>query len=405
MKYSRFLILILLCSCFIKLPTEPESNLVIRKIRADANFFDCDMLSNLNGIYEVVLGESIFGNEVAVVCHNNSINIYSSQDVVYASNTIYHINDSIICEGYYRIVRSGFGENITLVSTSKLGAKSFIDSGKAENITFKGKSSKGKAIEIRKVKQFQKSYEQFSIIGHRGGGRNSDRLGFAENSIEIIQHSQALGATAVEIDIKRTRDGEIILFHDDTFSPRTVQGAYLLGSVDNFDLKQIKLFGRLVNGETIPTLEEALNYIIDSTSLSLVWIDVKDKLTVNQIIQIQLNAVSYAKLKNRNVQILFGIPNVEILNAYSNQNISKTNDILIELSLETAMKYDNCKVWAPRWTNNVNNSDISNFKSQGSGKIVFVWTVDVKEYITKYVNEKNVDGILSNYPSLVAGIY
>ena len=47
---------------------------------------------------------------------------------------------------------------------------------------------------------------------------------------------------------------ELILFHDDSFSPRTVQGAYLLGKVENYDLEQITSLGKLIYGERIPTL-------------------------------------------------------------------------------------------------------------------------------------------------------
>ncbi|MCK7516839.1 MAG: hypothetical protein MZV64_03520 [Ignavibacteriales bacterium] len=103
----------------------------------------------------------------------------------------------------------------------------------------------------------------------------------------MIIHSPIMGATGIEIDVKRTRDGQLIVFHDDTFSPRTVKGAYLLGSVEDYDLNQIKAFGQLINGETIPTLSEALRAVIDRTKLSLVWLDLKDASNVDETIRIQ----------------------------------------------------------------------------------------------------------------------
>jgi len=36
--------------------------------------------------------------------------------------------------------------------------------------------------------------------------------------------------------------------------------------------------------------------------------------------------------------------------------------------------------------------------------LVFTWTLDVKEYIQDYLYDNEVDGILSNYPSLVIGM-
>ena len=39
-----------------------------------------------------------------------------------------------------------------------------------------------------------------------------------------------------------------------------------------------------------------------------------------------------------------------------------------------------------------------------SGEKIFVWTLDVRDFIFDFLKSDNVDGILSNYPSLVAGI-
>ena len=42
---------------------------------------------------------------------------------------------------------------------------------------------------------------------------------------------------------------------------------------------------------------------------------------------------------------------------------------------------------------------------QAAGRKAFVWTLDVPEYIAQFTNEGLFDGILSNYPSLVAYNY
>lgn len=48
------------------------------------------------------------------------------------------------------------------------------------------------------------------LIAHRGGRRG------AENSIDALIHAARLGADAVECDLRRTRDGVPVIFHDDT---------------------------------------------------------------------------------------------------------------------------------------------------------------------------------------------
>ncbi|MCK7516838.1 MAG: hypothetical protein MZV64_03515 [Ignavibacteriales bacterium] len=40
-----------------------------------------------------------------------------------------------------------------------------------------------------------------------------------------------------------------------------------------------------------------------------------------------------------------------------------------------------------------------------AGKKVIVWTLDVRDYIEDFLVNGEVDGAVTNYPSLVAGIY
>jgi glycerophosphoryl diester phosphodiesterase len=216
----------------------------------------------------------------------------------------------------------------------------------------------------------------------------------------MIGHAALLGATGVEIDVRPTRDAQVIVFHDDTFSPRTVQGSYLLGRVDHFDLNQIRLLGRLINGEPIPTLEEALDYVVGHTALSVVWIDLKNPGILDRVIRAQSEATDAARKAGRSLTILLGIPTPEILAAYNGSALRSTTDILIEYDIEAALSIPNCRVWAPRWTTSITSQDVE--RMHGAGKLVFTWTVDLREPVIDFL--PRIDGILSNYPSLVAGL-
>ena len=48
------------------------------------------------------------------------------------------------------------------------------------------------------------------IVGHRGAPRRG-----RENSIESLDWAESLGVDAVEFDLRQTRDGEAVLFHDE----------------------------------------------------------------------------------------------------------------------------------------------------------------------------------------------
>ncbi|MCJ7553780.1 MAG: hypothetical protein MUO34_07840, partial [Ignavibacteriaceae bacterium] len=170
------------------------------------------------------------------------------------------------------------------------------------------------------------------------------------------------------------------------------------------DLAQIRTFGRLIYGENIPTLEEALREVIENTMLDFVWIDVKDPGIVGKVTELQYEAIYLAEVNNRSsLTIVLGIPNQEILNSYLT-NKQRETPVLIELDINTALRDDiNCVVWAPRWTTDISLKDISDAKN--SNKKVIIWTLDVHEYIQEFLFNSDVDGILSNYPSLISGMY
>lgn len=48
------------------------------------------------------------------------------------------------------------------------------------------------------------------IVGHRGAPRRA-----RENTIESLDWAESLGADAVEFDLRQTREGEAVLFHDE----------------------------------------------------------------------------------------------------------------------------------------------------------------------------------------------
>lgn len=98
------------------------------------------------------------------------------------------------------------------------------------------------------------------IIGHRGAAAEAP-----ENTLAAIRQADLSGARWVELDVKLTRDGAPILFHDDRLE-RTSDGT---GPVRERTLDELRgldaggWFDRRFTGEPIPTLEEALDLCLD----------------------------------------------------------------------------------------------------------------------------------------------
>ncbi len=101
------------------------------------------------------------------------------------------------------------------------------------------------------------------IIGHRGAA------GLAlENSPDSIRAALDYNIDAIEFDIHRTRDGQLIVLHD-SHTGRIAEKRVLVNAKTLDELRALKL----KNGQQLPTLEE-LFQLIGSTKP--VVIDIKD---------------------------------------------------------------------------------------------------------------------------------
>jgi glycerophosphoryl diester phosphodiesterase len=87
------------------------------------------------------------------------------------------------------------------------------------------------------------------LVGHRGL-----RGVASENSLEAIAAAQAAGAHGVEIDVRPTREGTLVLMHDRTLARTAGGDARCVASLDDAALAEVRLAG----GERIPSLAEAL---------------------------------------------------------------------------------------------------------------------------------------------------
>ncbi|MDR1009614.1 MAG: glycerophosphodiester phosphodiesterase family protein [Opitutaceae bacterium] len=103
------------------------------------------------------------------------------------------------------------------------------------------------------------------VASHRGDWRNAP-----ENSVDAIEKAIALGVDIVEIDLARTKDGELVLMHDRAVD-RTTTGK---GKVSALTLAEIKAL-RLRNGaghatvHRVPTLREAMLAAKDRVLINL----------------------------------------------------------------------------------------------------------------------------------------
>lgn len=98
------------------------------------------------------------------------------------------------------------------------------------------------------------------IIGHRGCAAYAP-----ENTLEGINTAADMGVEWVELDVKLSKDGVPIIFHDDTLE-RTTNGYGAVAEktcAELMDLECGSWFGESFSGIKIPTLEEAIDVLLD----------------------------------------------------------------------------------------------------------------------------------------------
>lgn len=414
MKNTIIILLIVFTAC------QKEYNAPIPNIKWDlfesstAIPLNHSSVKSIEGVYKVINGQEDFGDEVVVkssfIKENADtvykISVFCRTDISFFICDGKHIDSTILLYGYWRkmintetgtvrfTIKSYRGANQILSTTPVIAKDSILIEGlfgESENIPDRG-------IMLSFDRPLMRN-DSFQILAHRGGGRTADKLNVSENSIEIIKRSSQFGSTGVEIDIRLTSDGIPILYHDNTLNLRLIKPNGLTGDIENYSYAQLNGLVRLINGEKIPTLREALDAVIYNTSLEFVWLDTKYSGSLQVIRSIQEEYIQKALLAGRQLKIFIGLPTVEQKDNFLNLANYSLIPSVCELSIDETRTV-NALIWAPRWTLGIQSVEVAKMHSEGRKCIA--WTMDVPEYIEQFINQGDFDGILTNYPSIVA---
>lgn len=362
----------------------------------------------IEGIYSVESGSDNFGRNVVIKFTGNTFSIFTGKNFAYFVLKGGVKDSSIVFEGYWRFAQdSKTGLAILRLDATEGGKQIMKNSTPNSSFILRGSFGDGNnstqnELILRYVRPINKSKIDFKILAHRGGGRNLDQLPESENSLGMMQIAENFGANGIEIDVRLTNDNVPIIYHDENLSPRLVVGEFAIGPIKNYSYAHLLTLCRLKNGELIPTLKEALETVINKTNLSVVWLDVKDPAAIPQIIELQKEYVNLAIAAGRKLEILIGLPDDTAVEEFQKQHNFQNAASLCELEFDTVLK-TNSLVWAPAWTRGPMIDEVS--RMRGLGKRVFFWTLDGPEFIKVFLDEDAADGILSNYPSIVAYEY
>ena len=103
-------------------------------------------------------------------------------------------------------------------------------------------------------------------VAHRGASGN-----YPENTLRAFQMALDIGVDEIELDLRATRDGHLVVMHDATVD-RTTDGTGAVGELTLAEIKALdagRVFGERFRGERVPTWEEALDLIQGKVRLNV----------------------------------------------------------------------------------------------------------------------------------------
>lgn len=374
-----------------------------------------DQTKLVDGVYAVDLGKEIFGDSVVVAQSGNRITMYSgvkSGYVVFQAGTL---DSVVLLVGYWKYQNSEQTGLAQGYIKREEGAAWIVGNGQGTAPTERvirmaigdNNTAPTQQLKLRFVRPFsqkaQSDRENFYIIGHRCAGRMSDGLPASENTIELALRAEELGCNSLEVDVRKSKDGVLFLYHDATINPRLIRKNTLVGATEDYTWKVLQSEVTLLLGEKMPTLEDFLNAVIEKTNIKFVYLDTKtvgDNI-IADMVPIQKRALDKAASLGRKLEIYIGVPNTDLLEEL--KTVQATTGVvpsLIETSPEDCIAVDG-KVWSPRWSDGTQTSKVQELQAQG--RLAVTWTIDLPIYIQQFLNEPTgrFNGFLTNYPMLV----
>ena len=216
----------------------------------------------------------------------------------------------------------------------------------------------------------------FLKVGHRGASAYE-----IENTIESFSKALELGVNAVELDARQSKDGKLILSHDETLKR-------LFGSDISMSQATLKELKQLTDNKIL-TLEEALRFL--DSKVDKILVELKETGYEKKV----LDVIMKEKLLNRTIIVSFHEATLAAVRSLHH----KIETGLIYARLRNpvdAAKRMGAGYLLPLYrfvhTRDVEKAHENNLK-------VIVWTINTKKEAREY-RAKGVDGIVSDKPDI-----
>ena len=239
--------------------------------------------------------------------------------------------------------------------------------------------------------------EKTKVWAHRGAS------GYApENTLDAFRKAVEMGADGIELDVQMTKDGELVVIHDETID-RVSNGK---GWVKDYTYEELKKFNfnkthLEYTKEEIPTLEQVY-LLIKPTNL-----------TIN--VEIKTGIVFYPGIEGRVLELTerLGMKERVIYSSFNHYTIRKIKES--DPQAKTGMLYEDGITDAVDYACDIVKADAlhpSGYnvlypgfldKCRERNRQLHVWTIN-EEKDMRMLCEAGVDAMITNYPDIAKKI-
>ncbi|SMF81122.1 glycerophosphoryl diester phosphodiesterase [Paenibacillus uliginis N3/975] len=222
-----------------------------------------------------------------------------------------------------------------------------------------------------------------------------------ENTMAAFRKALELGATGIETDVQMTKDGKLVLIHDETVLRTTGEQ----GFVKDYTFEEIQKldagswFSEEFRGERLPALEELLELT-------------KDRGTIVNI-ELKNGSIQYPELEEKVIASIrsFGMEDRVVISSFNHYSLVKCKSIAPEIRTGILYVEGLYKAWEygqsvgadalhalkyavlPEWVE----------EAKACGIVYHPWTVNEPEEMKRLIAAK-VAGIITDYPDRLDGL-
>jgi glycerophosphoryl diester phosphodiesterase len=373
------------------------------------------------GIFNTEAGGDVFGGQMAVRTAPGTISLLTDKNAGFAPLQAACLPDrSVVLEGYWQYPTRADTGLVRLFVDPPAMADALCNGQtptastdlKLDGVYGNGDDFPDIPFTLGWNHELKPFRGTFFTVAHHGACEITDHCGASPNTLESVRLAERIGSNAAELDIRVTRDGIPIFFHDPGLSGDLVQGAFCHGQVADLSLAEIRGSCRAQYGEVIPTAQEMLDMMVAQTELEGVYLDMKVPEGVLPVARIASKIVTDLRMRNTNTDPnddrhfspVIGIPAEDVLNAWHAAKATLMQEgleippCLVEYDPDIVIAED-CLAWGPTWTQGPRVSDVQRVRAAGAGTIF--WTINQTDFINQFLTEAQPNGIISARAALL----